>query len=288
MQNPPAVDDKPTAMASLSISGNLLDVMLDVATRHPRSLQLALDKTKEEIAIVPELAKRCYYSIPFNDRESDSKKMVEGPSIKLANIVARHFKNCIVSGRIVEEDATRVKVEGLCYDLENNVLRTAPISVSKTYKPKGQKGGVSFFPTDQLNRQVQAGISKGARNAVFNVVPVWLVDECFQYAKHLVLNPPMPKGSAKPVKSVQERIVDARKLFKKDYKVTDAEMDQYLMDHCGGLDDGSILTHLVGLDTALQEGHAKADVVFGRTPSPETSGMPQEKVNDDSQPSAGA
>lgn len=278
MENSPAVNDKPTAMASLALSGNLLDVMLDTAMRFPRNLSLALEKTKEEIAIVPELAKRCYYSIPFRS-DDESKKMVEGPSIKLANIVARHFKNCIVSGRIVEEDATRVKVEGICYDLENNVLRSAPISVSKTYKPKGQKGGVAFFPADQLNRQVQAGISKGARNAVFNVVPVWLVDECFQYAKHLVLNPPMPKGTAKPVKSVQERIQDARKLFKKDYKVTDAEMDAYLTDNCGGLDDGSILTHLVGLDTAFQEGHAKPDVVFGRTPPTESTGMPEEKSN---------
>lgn len=281
MDNSPAVNDKPTSMASLSLSGNLLDVMLDVARRSPRNLEVVLANAKQEIAIVPELAKRCYYSIPFNDKDSNSKKMVEGPSIKLANIVARLFKNCVVSGRIVEEDATRIKVEGLCFDLENNVLRTAPISVAKTYVEK-EKGAVRFFPADQLNRQVQAGISKGARNAVFNVVPVWLVDQCFQYAKHLVLNPPAKQGVT--VKSVQQRIADARALFKKEWKVTDDEMNTFLLEHCEGLDDNSILTNLIGLDTALQENQTTVEAAFGRTPTAQSTGMPEEKKND--QPNA--
>lgn len=278
MDNSPAVQDKPTASASLSLSGNLLDVMLDVARRSPRNLEVVLENAKQEIAIVPELAKRCYYSIPFTDRESDSKKMVEGPSIKLANIVARLFKNCVVSGRIVEEDATRIKVEGLCYDLENNVLRTAPISVSKTYVKKGGKG-IAFWPADQLNRQVQSGVSKGARNAVFNVVPVWLVDQCFQYAKHLALNPPKMKGDSRPVKSVQERIQDARTLFKKEYKVTDDEMSKFIMDHFEGQDDNTVLAGLIGLDTALQEKQTTVESAFGRT-STTDSGMPEERKND--------
>jgi len=280
MENSPAVADKPTAMASLSISGNLLDVMLDVARRSPRNLEIILGAAKQEIAIVPELAKRCYYSIPFSNKDTDTKTMVEGPSIKLANVVSRLFKNMVVSGRIVEEDATRIKVEGLCYDLENNVLRTAPISVSKTYVAKGGKG-VRFFPADQLNRQVQSGISKGIRNAVFNVVPAWLVDQCFQYAKHLVLNPPAKQGAV--VESVQSRIQKARAIFKKDYKVTGAEMDTYIADNCDTMDENALLVHLIGLDTALQEGTANADQVFGRTSST-NSGMPEEKPND--QPSA--
>lgn len=273
MENSPAVADKPTQMASLSISGNLLDVMLDVARRSPRNLEIVLAVAKQEIAIVPELAKRCYYSIPFNDKDSDSKKMVEGPSIKLANIVSRLFKNCVVSGRIVEDEPSRVKVEGLCYDLENNVLRTAPISVSKTYVQKGGKG-LKFFPADQLNRQVQAGISKGVRNAVFNVVPTWLVDQCFQYAKHLVLNPPAKQGVT--VKSIQQRIMDAKALFKKDYKVTDAEIDKLILERFDGQDDNSVLVGLIGLDTALQEKQTTVDEAFGRT-STTDSGMPEEK-----------
>ena len=275
MENSPATADKPTAMASLSLSGNLLDVMLDVARRSPRNLELVMAQVKQEIKMVPELAARCYYSIPFTDKNSDSKKMVEGPSIKLANIVARLFKNMVVSGRIVEEDATRIKVEGLCFDLENNVLRTAPISVSKTYVGK-DKGGVHFFPADQLNRQVQAGISKGVRNAVFNVVPVWLVDQCYQYAKHLVLNPPLPVGAAKPVKSVQQRIEDAKVLFKKEYKVTDAELSKLILDHFEGQDDNSVLAGLIGLDTSIQEGTVTVSKAFGRE-AEQASGMPEEK-----------
>lgn len=284
MDNSPAVQDKPTAMASLSLSGNLLDVMLDVARRSPRNLEVVLNAAKQEIMIVPELAKRCYYSIPFSDKNSDSKKMVEGPSIKLANIVARLFKNMVVSGRIVEEDPTRIKVEGLCFDLENNVLRTAPISVSKTYVKK-DRGGVAFFPADQLNRQVQAGISKGVRNAVFNVVPVWLVDQCFQFAKQLVVNPPQIKGATKPVKSVQERIQDARTLFKREYKVTDEEMSKFLVEHFEGQDDNSVLAGLIGLDTALQENQTTVDAAFGRT-STTDSGMPEEK-SESNQPPTG-
>jgi len=283
MENSPAVADKPTAMASLSLSGNLLDVMLDVARRSPRNLEIVLANAKQEIAIVPELAKRCYYSIPFTDRDSDSKKMVEGPSIKLANIVARLFKNMVVSGRIVEEDPTRIKVEGLCFDLENNVLRTAPISVSKTYVKKN-KGGIGFWPADQLNRQVQAGISKGVRNAVFNVVPVWLVDQCYQYAKHLVLNPPTKQGVV--VKSVQQRIEDAKTLFKKDYKVTDAEISKLILEHFEGQDDNTVLAGLIGLDTALQENQTTVDAAFGRT-STTNSGMPEEKSDKPSADAAG-
>lgn len=255
------------ATGMIATSG-MLEVLLDHALRRPRNDQIAMEKALEELRIVPDLAEKAYYSIPYKDGEKTTP--VEGPTIGTAMTLARFRGNQISGGRIVSEDENGYDVEGFSLDLETMNLIGRPYRVSKFYKPRGSQSQVRLTPDKKL-MAVQSGISKAIRNAVIRNTPDWMIEKYLETARQLVLNPP----KAKKTKSIQERLIDAKNHFRKVYGVTDEEMTDYLSGLSECETDDDILVHLVGLNTALKEKHKDVDEVFGRT-KPESQ-IPQEQ-----------
>lgn len=253
-----------------AIAGSaILSVMLNRASERPRDEQESLRASMAELEAVPGLAEDAYYSIPY---ESDGKKVpVEGLTIGAAMSLVRRWGNLLTGAKTVGEDDKGWDLEGTAYDLESNILIMRPYRVSKFYKPRG---GQNVVPLDHNRRLAafQSGVSKAVRNCALAVIPEWFKAAYFEMAKQLVLNPPQKIG--KVAKSIQERILMARGAFAKNWKVTDAEMTDYL----SGLaleDDNAVLLHLQGLFNGLKEGRESADNVFGRIKPQPT--MPQEK-----------
>lgn len=273
---PPAQNKSAEVPEMLNVPSGILKQMQDQAQKYPRDIQTVQKRATTELMVVPGLAARSYYSIPYNQGKSNESR-VEGPSIKAAMTLARAWKNCINGGRVSAEDKSNFYCEGMFLDLEDNMFSMRPIRVSKFYKPKGGQGLVPR-DGDLLYNAVQAGISKAIRNAILATLPHWLVDQYFQAAKQLVLNPPKEMGKA--VKSIQERVMDGQQAIMKRFGVTAPEMKEYLTNNADSIeDDAALLVHLQGLFNSLKDGEYSVDKVF--RPNLKTKGdvaMPQEKA----------
>lgn len=288
MQDPPAVpaDNSrilaPTqgrapemAPQSVNMRADVMNAMMERAMKYPRDLKLVQSRVFQELEIVPELAARSYYSIPYNKGKTN-ETLVEGPSIKAAMTLCRNWGNCFDQGRVGEEDKSNVITQGIFIDFETGMITLREIKVSKFYKPHGQQNVVPRN-ADALYNAIQAGSSKAVRNAILASMPDFLVWGYFQRAKELVIHPPASIG--RPVASLQDRILKAKQTICKVFNVTTAEMETYLTDNADSIeDDGSLLVHLQGLYNSLKDGQAKADAVFRPTAERTAAPMPQSKA----------
>ncbi len=243
----------------LSMSADVLDMLMTRAHKFPRNLVALQDRAQQELEVVPELAARSYYSIPYNQGKQN-ETLVEGPSIKAAMTLARNWGNCFNQGRMQDEDKSNVITQGIFIDLETGLLTLREIKVSKFYKPRGGQGMVPRSG-DALYNAVQAGISKGVRNAILASLPDFLVWSYFQRAKEIVLHP--PENMSKPIASLQDRIVKAKQFICRTFQVSPLEMEDYITNNADSIeDDGALLIHLQGLYNSLKDGNYKAADVF--------------------------
>lgn len=276
---PPAQNKSADIAETLNVPAGILKQMQEQAKAYPRDLVQVQKNASAELMIVPGLAARSYYSIPYNQGKSNESR-VEGPSIKAAMTLLRNWGNAIDGGRVASEDKSNFYVEGMFFDLQTNRFSMRPIRVSKFYKPKGSQGLVPR-DGDALYNAVQAGISKAIRNAILANLPDWLVHGYFNTAKQIVLNPPKEMG--KVVKSIQERVVDGQNAIIKKFGVTPEEMREYLTNNADSIeDDAALLVHLQGLFNSLKDGEYSVDKVF--RPNLKSKGdiaMPQERKTDD-------
>ena len=268
----PAQNRPADAPQELSMSADVMDALMSRARKYPRDIELVQERAMKELMIVPELAARSYYSIPYNQGKQN-ETLVEGPSIKAAMTLCRNWGNAFNQGRVSGEDKSNVMCQGIFIDLETAIITLREIKASKFYKPKGRENVIPCN-ADMLYNRIQASQSKATRNAILASLPDFLVWSYFQRAKAIVINPPASMG--KPVESLQERIRKAKAFICRTFTVTPEEMENYLLDNADSIeDDGSLLVHLQGLYNSLKDGNAKADDVFRAGQKPDLPPMPQ-------------
>jgi hypothetical protein len=237
-----------------------LGTMITFAHKFPRQMKSVQKNAMAELEAVPGLAQRAYYSIPYKS-EGGGRSMVEGLTIKASSALTRWWGNCGSAGRIAREDNSNYYAFALAIDFENLIPKATEWRVPKFYKPRGGQGLIPWDDT-MMRNQVMAGISKARRNVELLLIPEWLKTMYFERAKELVIHP--PKGQNKIVDSVRTRIITGSEAIKKDFGVTQDEMDVYILETLEGLDEASILTSIVSLYTGLKDGTVTLETIFGR------------------------
>lgn len=149
-----------------------LDQMVVTARAQPRSIQRALDATKRIACLDLQTATECGYALPRGrDDQSGQAKVITGPSIRLAEIVAICWGNDQAASRVTEVNRKEgyVEAEGIFIDFENN-FRT----ISRVRRSIKGKGG-RVFNDDMINVTSNAASAIAYRNAVFKGVPkpIW-------------------------------------------------------------------------------------------------------------------
>jgi len=258
---------------SLSVNSDVLRIMMESAWTNPRDIEKVRADSFKELDIVPGLASRSYYSIPYGNKDG-GKTMVEGLSIRSAMTLARNWHNCFNDGRVVDEDKSNYYVNGIFFDLESNLTTIRQIKVSKFIKPRGGQGVVPLN-ADMMRNAIQAGVSKAVRNAILASLPDWLTQGYFERAKQLVINP--PKTAGKETESIQARVEKGKALIRKEFKVSEVELDTYLADNAELFeDDNALLVHLLGIFNGIKEGQTTVEAIF-RPKMMEQPAMPQAK-----------
>lgn len=122
-----------------------------------------------------------YYRFPVKDRKSGGTSYIEGPSIKLANDLARIYGNCEVDCRVVDM-GNHWMIYGRFIDVETGYALTRPFQ---------QRKDASRLGGDDDGRRVEIalaiGASKSIRNVIVNALQTF-ADYAFEEAKNALVD----------------------------------------------------------------------------------------------------
>lgn len=245
---PVAVDTVPEGAME---GGNALRRMQDshgfataIAVQRPRSLAEVDKRVQEEARLLGEQA---YYGW------GAGKDKIEGPTIKLAMVLARNWGNAAVDSLPVQETADAWIFSSAFIDLETGFTLTRQFRQAKTSVVAGR-----YDDARKDDMRFQNGQSRSARNVVVNALPVWLVDKAVATAKAGVR-----AGIEQYIK--QHSIEDARKAILKALAKETVKEDRVLAkmrrQAVGGLTIDDLVV-LRGDVAALQDGADSAESLF--------------------------
>ena len=165
------VEQKDTALYLLTKAE--IDTSVSTARAYPRSLDKFQKKEMSMATLSEDIAASCSYALPR------SGKALEGPSIRLAEIVASAYTNVRYGGRVIANDGKYITAQGICVDLENNVSATVEVLRKIT-----DKNGITYSQDMQVVTG-NAAIAIAVRNAIFKVIPSALIEEIYDKAKEV-------------------------------------------------------------------------------------------------------
>lgn len=151
-----------------------IDTAIATARRYPRSPTQFLHRAISLATLTPEIAAKCEYAKPVGgDR-------VNGPSVRLAEIVAATYGNIRVQARVISETHSEVIAQGVAHDLETNVAQSTEVRVSLLKKDRKTRVG-----PEQVSTAHASACAKARRNAIFLVVPLAIVQPVIEKAREV-------------------------------------------------------------------------------------------------------
>jgi hypothetical protein len=123
-----------------------------------------------------------FYRIPFKDKKTGRTTFVEGPSIKLANDLARIYGNCDVDSWVSGEGADWWEITARFIDLESGFSMTRPF---RQRKSAARIGGDDGGRRDEMSFGI--GVSKAERNVVVNALQTY-GDFAFEEARNALVD----------------------------------------------------------------------------------------------------
>jgi hypothetical protein len=146
--------------AALPLGGEV-DVQIATARRYPRSIVTFRNTALEMATLDEDTASSCFYVLP---RRNEEGKNIEGPSARLAEILASAWGHMRIQAATIGEDERFVTSRGAAWDLQNNVA----IAYDVKRRITGRKGR---YNDDMIGMTGNAGASIALRNAVLKVIP---------------------------------------------------------------------------------------------------------------------
>jgi hypothetical protein len=240
------------SMLLANLSRAELDQQITTARAFPRSLKRFMNECMDMATLNEQVAADCIYALPRDG------KTIEGPSARLAEIVASAWGNCRAGSRIVSEDAEFITAQGVFHDLERNVSITYEVRRRIT-----DRSGRKFKP-DMIAVTGNAACSIALRNAVFKGVPKAFWSGIYDAARQAAVG---------DVKTIANKRADALAYLQK-MGVTEAQVLAVL--NLQGVEDIGTdqLATLRGLITAIKDGDTTVDQAFGGQ-EPAGSGKPR-------------
>lgn len=229
-----------------------IDQQIATAHRFPRSLTTFRQRVLEQVTLDPVIAGKCIYALPRDG------KVIEGPSVRFAEIIAASWGNNRHGARVVDIGAEFVTAQGFFHDLENNMAVTFEVLRRITNK-RGER-----FGQDMIGVTGNAAASIALRNAVTRGIP-----QAF-WADHLDAARRVVAGDVKT-------LVVRRQNMMKEFVIFGIKPEQIFgLIGVKGIEDLTIenLVTLAGLHTAIKDGDTSPEEAF----APDKMRVPGEAV----------
>lgn len=227
-----------------------INQQISTAKRYPRSPEKFMKQALAMVSLDREIAASCEYSLPRKERDKRTGKMVtkliKGPSVRLAEIIASCWGNLRIAGRIVGEDGMRVVAQGVCLDCEANLGYSMEVRRG-ILRSDGRR-----FTEDMVNVTSNAAIAIVTRNVTLKAVPRALVDVIYKHSRKVAMGDEktLPARVEGAIKWFGRRGVKPEQLW----AVLDVEGPADVM-----LED---LATLQGLRQAIDDGATTVEEVF--------------------------
>jgi hypothetical protein len=217
-----------------------IDVQIATAKNFPRSLTRYKDRAIALATFSKEIASGCHYSLKRGG------KIIEGQTVRLAEIVVASYGNLHAAKRIVREGEKTVTAQAAVWDLETNARNVIEYTRRITY------ANGTRYNDDMVTLACNDAMSRSYRNAVFATVPAGLREPIYRAALDCAF------GDAK---SLPARRKDLLKHFG-DLGVKPHEV----LEYCGaaGPDDLTLadIRILGGVANAIASGETTVDLEF--------------------------
>lgn len=227
-----------------AITKSEIDMQIATAKAYKRSISEFLDKVETYAGMDEETAGDCFYALKRG--KGDDAKIIEGLSVRFAEIIANCWGNLRIQTRIVAIDDKSITVQGMCHDLETNVAISTEVRRRITDKFGNR------FSDDMIVVTGNAASSIAFRNAVLKIIPKAITKKVVEKIRDISL------GKAIDIETARANAVE---YFKK-LGVTEKE----LLDHLElrsvqdiGKED---LLYLQGLKNSIKEGATTIDETF--------------------------
>lgn len=237
--------DNAESLAALTRSE--IDVQVATAKQYPRNLSRVLNNIETLATMDEEVAGSCFYTLRRQG------KVIEGPSVRMAEIIASSWGNIRVQARIIGNDGKMITAQGVCHDLESNYAVSSEVKRRIT-----DKSGKTFSEDMQVVTG-NAACAIAMRNALFKVVPSALVKKVIDKAKKVSLGESMTleTSRAKMMQYFATIGVEERQIL--DY-LSVSKIDEIDID---------MVVELRGLATGIKEGTINARDAFEPKVDPE-------------------
>lgn len=222
-----------------------------MARKFPRHKERAIADIVAECAR-KELADVAIYRFPRGG------ETVQGPSIRLAEVIAQNWGNVDFGVREIEHVEGlngRSVIEAYCLDLEKNVQKTSTFTVF--HKRKVGKGNASKMrhlddPRDVYEHVANMG-TRRMRECILKVIPKHVTDRALAAVR-------ATRDAEKSTRPFQDRVQDMVVAFK-ELGVT-TEMLEGWLEHSISMLNEDELEELRGIFTAIKQKHADRGEYF--------------------------
>ena len=162
-----------------AINRSEIDMQVSTAKQYPRNLPDVLNKIATYATMDTETAEDCFYALRRNG--ANGGQLIEGLSVRMAEIRASAWGNLRVQTRIIGNDGKTITAQGVCHDLETNMAVSVEVKRRIT-----NKDGKTFSE----DMQVVTGNAASAiafRNAVLKVVPKAVTKKVISEVKEVAM-----------------------------------------------------------------------------------------------------
>jgi hypothetical protein len=224
------------------------DIQVATAKKYPRDVKKCLEEAEFMALMSEDIAASCFYTVPR------AGKNIQGPSVRLAEIFISAWGNIYMASEIKENNGRSITARAYCWDVEKNIR--AGVEVKRSILTKEGK----IFSTDMQNVTENSACSIALRNAIFKVIPRGYIDSLLERCqKKSMGNGKANEKFVEKRKEVFERLkalgIEESRIFSffKKEKIEDFDMTD--------------VTNLIGVGTAIKEGHLKVEEAFQIEPT---------------------
>lgn len=215
-----------------------IDIQIATAKAYPRDLARVLNQIETYATMDTETAEDCFYALRRGRNEGGDNAVIEGVSVRLAEIIASAWGNMRVQARIIGNDGRTITCQGVCHDLETNLAVSVEVKRRITNK-NGQT-----FSEDMQVVTGNAGSAIAFRNAVLKVVPKAVTKKVINNIKQVAL------GKSIDLETSRQRMIE----YYAKIGVTEAQMLEYLEIKKIDQIDKELIFELRALANAIKEG----------------------------------
>jgi len=217
-----------------------IDQQIATAKRFPRSMTKFRNEALQMATLNEEIAGECYYVLPRAD------KTIEGPSVRLAEIIASAWGNCRSGARVIGEEAEFIIAQGAFFDVERNV------AVSFEVKRRIVDRNKRRYSADMIAVTANAACSIALRNAIFRGIPKAFWQDIYLKVKETAAG--------------DQKTLAARRAIALDYLKKQGVVEGAIFKKLGvkGVEDIGLeeLVVLRGLATAIKDGEISSTEAF--------------------------